>query len=139
MKAELQIEIPNIQLFCGIKEVLLELNNRGFKLGIITSNSRANVLASMEKNGLQDVFTFIYSSSTFGKHKVIQRWLNREKLHPEEVVYVGDEIRDIEAAKRTGIKMIAVAWGFNSRQALAEHNPDCLIETPQELIEVISL
>jgi HAD superfamily hydrolase (TIGR01509 family) len=138
LKAELRREIPNIQLFPEIKEVLLELKKLGFQLGIITSNSRENVLASLERNGLQDIFTFIYSGSTFGKHKVINRWLKRENINAKEVVYVGDEIRDIEAARKTGIKVIAVAWGFNSQEALAAHNPDFLIKRPQELIEIMS-
>jgi HAD superfamily hydrolase (TIGR01509 family) len=138
LKAELQSEVPNIQLFPGIKEVLLELKQRGFQLGIITSNSRENVLAALEKNGLQDTFTFIYSGSTFGKHKVINKWLTIENIHTEKVVYVGDEIRDIDAAKKTGIKVIAVGWGFNSPQALAAQNPNFLIERPQELIEIIN-
>ena len=138
LKAELRNEIPNIQLFPGIKEVLLELKKLGFQLGIITSNSRENVLASLEKNGLQGTFTFIYSGSTFGKHKVIKRWLKKERINAEEVIYVGDETRDIDAAKKTGIKIIAVSWGFNSQSALAAQNPDFLIERPQELIEIMS-
>ena len=138
LKAELHSEVPHIQLFPGIKEVLLELKKRGFQLGIITSNSRENVLGALEKNGLQDTFTFIYSGSTFGKHKVINKWLRIENIHTEKVVYVGDEIRDIDAAKKTGIKVIAVGWGFNSPQALAAQNPNFLIERPQELIEIIN-
>lgn len=138
LKAELQSEIPGIKLFPGIKEVLLELKSLGFQLGIITSNSRENVLASLENNGLQNIFKFIYSGTTFGKHKVINRWLKKEKIAPEEVVYVGDEIRDIEAAKRTGIKIIAVGWGFNSQQALAAYHPDFSIDRPQELIEIMN-
>ena len=138
LKAELHSEVTHIQLFPGIKEVLLELKKRGFQLGIITSNSRENVLGALERNGLQDTFTFIYSGSTFGKHKVINKWLRIENIHSEKVVYVGDEIRDIDAAKKTGIKVIAVGWGFNSPQALAAQNPNFLIERPQELIEIIN-
>jgi len=138
LKAELHSELPHIQLFPGIKEVLLELKKRGFQLGIITSNSRENVWTSLETNGLQGIFTFIYSGSTFGKHKVINKWLRRENINPEQVVYVGDEIRDIDAAKKTGIKVIAVGWGFNSPQALAAQNPNFLIERPQELIEIMN-
>jgi HAD superfamily hydrolase (TIGR01509 family) len=138
LKAELHSEVPHIQLFPGIKEVLLELKKRGFQLGIITSNSRENVLGSLEKNGLQDTFTFIYSGSTFGKHKVINKWLRIENINPAKVVYVGDEVRDIDAAKKTGIKVIAVGWGFNSPQALAAQNPNFLIERPQELIDIMN-
>ncbi len=138
LKAELHSEVPHIQLFPGIKEVLLGLKKRGFQLGIITSNSRENVLGTLEKNCLHDTFTFFYSGSTFGKHKVINKWLRIEKINPEKVVYVGDEVRDIDAAKKTGIKVIAVGWGFNSQEALAAQNPDFLIERPQELIEIMN-
>ncbi|WP_293150448.1 MULTISPECIES: HAD-IA family hydrolase [unclassified Microcoleus] len=138
LKAELHSEIPNIELFAGIKEVLLELKNLGFQLGIITSNSQENVLALLEINGLQNTFSFIYSGSTFGKHKVINKWLKKEHINPEEVVYVGDEIRDIDAARKTGIKVISVSWGFNSQEVLAAHNPDFLIERPQELLDIMS-
>jgi len=108
LKAELHSEVPHIQLFPGIKEVLLELKKRGFQLGIITSNSRENVLGALEKNGLQDTFTFIYSGSTFGKHKVINKWLRIENIHTEKVVYVGDEIRDIDAAKK--VVLLCKGW-----------------------------
>jgi phosphoglycolate phosphatase len=138
LKAELRSEIPNIELFPGIKEVLLELKKNGFQLGIITSNSRDNVLASIQNIGLQNTFDFIYSGTTFGKHKVINRWLKKQNINPAKVIYVGDEIRDIEAARKTSIKVIAVSWGFNSQSALAAHNPDFLIESPQELIEVLN-
>ena len=138
LRAELRSEICNIKIFAGIKEVLSELKNLGFQLGIITSNSRENVLEALEINGLQDIFTFIYSGSPFGKHKVINRWLRKEHRSPEEVFYVGDEIRDIDAARKTGIKVIAVGWGFNSQEALAAHNPDFLIERPQQLLDIMS-
>ncbi|WP_293350499.1 MULTISPECIES: HAD-IA family hydrolase [unclassified Microcoleus] len=138
LKAELHSEMPNIELFAGIKEVLLELKNLGFQLGIITSNSQENVLALLEINGLQNTFSFVYSGSTFGKHKVINKWLKKEHINPEEVVYVGDEIRDIDAARKTGIKVISVSWGFNSQEVLAAHNPDFLIERPQELLDIMS-
>ncbi|MEG3941397.1 MULTISPECIES: HAD-IA family hydrolase [unclassified Microcoleus] len=138
LRSELRSEISDVQLFPGIKEVLLELKKRDFQLGIITSNSRENVLDSLENNSLQDIFTFIYSGSTFGKHKVINKWLKKEKINPQEVFYVGDEIRDIDAARKTGIKIIAVGWGFNSQEVLALHHPDFLIERPQQLIEIMS-
>jgi len=138
VRKELKNEIQEIRLFPGIKESLLELKNHGNQLGIITSNSKENVLALMERNDLQEIFDFIYTGTTlFGKHKVINNWMKQANVKREEVVYVGDETRDIEAAKKAHIKVIAVSWGFNVKAALAEHQPDFLIERPQQLIEVI--
>ena len=65
-------------------------------------------MGALERNGLQDTFTFIYSGSTFGKHKVINKWLRIENIHTEKVVYVGDEIRDIDAAKK--VVLLCKGW-----------------------------
>lgn len=138
VKTELSNQITEINPVPGVREALIELKNQKNTLGIITSNSRKNVLAFLERNDLQELFDFSYSGTTlFGKDKVIRRFLKQENLDPREIVYVGDETRDIEAAKRTGIRVIAVSWGFNLRQVLAEHEPDFLIQHPSELITVI--
>lgn len=138
VKAELNKEIQKLRPIPGIKEALTQLNNQGNRLVIITSNSKENVVAFLEKNNLQDLFVFIYSGTTFGKSKVINKLLKQENINPEQVIYVGDETRDIEAARKSNIKAIAVTWGFNSKEVLAEQNPDFLIHEPHELIDVMS-
>lgn len=138
VKAELNKEIQRVRPISGIKEALIELKNQGNRLGILTSNSSANVVAFLEKNELEDLFDFIYSGKTlFGKSKVMNNLLKQENIDPKTAIYVGDETRDIEAARKSHIKAIAVSWGFNSAEVLAKHNPDFLIHQPNQLIEVI--
>ena len=86
---------------------------------------------------MQKVFDFIYSGTTFGKSKVINKLLNQNNINPQQAIYVGDETRDIEAARKSNIRAIAVSWGFNSKELLAAQNPDFLIHQPNELIDVI--
>ena len=137
VKAELNKNIQELSLIPGIKQALIELKHQGNRLGIISSNSHEIVMAFVLKNNLYELFDFIYSATPFGKSRVINNLLKKEALKFEDVIYVGDEIRDIEAARRSQIKAIAVSWGFNSKKALAEQNPDFLIHQPNELIEVI--
>lgn len=138
VKTELNKEIQRVRPISGIKEALIDLKNQGNRLGILTSNSSANVVAFLETNGLDDLFDFIYSGKTlFGKSKVINNLLKQEKINPKTAIYVGDETRDIEAARKSHIKAIAVSWGFNSAEVLAKQNPDFLIHRPKQLIEVI--
>lgn len=138
LKSELNNEIHYLKPIPGIREALLEIKNKGNHLGIITSNARENVILFLQKNDLEGVFDFIYSEARiFGKSRAINQFIKRAKLKPTEVIYVGDETRDIEAAKRSHIKMIAVTWGFNSKKVLQEHHPDFLIHHPQQLVEVI--
>ncbi len=138
LKNELNNEIHRLAPLPGIREALQDLKMQGYRLGIITSNDRENVTLFLEKNQLKELFEFVYSGATiFGKSRVIDRFLKQNHLAPEEVIYVGDETRDIEAAKRSKIKMISVSWGFNSKTVLAKHNPDFLIHHPNQLIQVI--
>jgi HAD superfamily hydrolase (TIGR01549 family) len=138
VKAELNNEIQSVSLVTGMREVLISLKEQGNQLGIITSNSKENVNLFLHKQGLADTFKFICSGTTlFGKNKIINNFLREEKLAFERVIYVGDETRDIEAAKRSKVKAIAVSWGFNSKEVLAKQNPDFLIDSPSQLIEVV--
>ncbi len=138
VKGELKNKIQEFKPIPGIQEALIDLQNHGYKLGIITSNSKENVTAFLKNNELDNLFDFIYSGVTiFGKTTIINNVLRQKQLKPQAVIYVGDETRDIEASKKANIKVIAVTWGFNSQKVLAQQNPDFLIHQPNELLEVI--
>ncbi|GAX35502.1 HAD-IA family hydrolase [Nodularia sp. NIES-3585] len=138
VKGELKHKIQEFKPIPGIYEALIELQNHGYKLGIITSNSQDNVTAFLANNELDQLFDFIYSGVTiFGKTTIINNVLRQKQLKTQAVIYVGDETRDIEASKKANIKVIAVAWGFNSPEALAKQKPNFLIHHPSELLEVI--
>jgi len=138
VRAELNKEIKNISPICEITDILSELSFMGHRLGIITSNSKENIVEFLEKNDWQHLFDFIYSGTTlFGKSKVINKLIKQEDLNREQIVYIGDETRDIEAARKSNVKAIAVAWGFNSPDVLAQQNPDFLVHQPQELLSAV--
>jgi len=137
LRKELSREIPHLQTFPGMEPVLRSLQQRGDRLGIVTSNSRENVEAFLAAQNLLNVFDFVESGlALFGKDKVIQRVVKRRRLNLADTIYVGDETRDIEAARKIGIPIISVTWGFNSSQTLAAENPDFLIHQPEELLQI---
>jgi phosphoglycolate phosphatase len=138
IKDELAEKIVNLGTFPGLKNCLFQLKKRGIVLGIITSNSQDNVHTFLTKNNLINLFDFIYSgTSLFGKHKIINQMIKKHHFNPNEVVYVGDETRDINSAKKSNIKVIAVGWGFNSPQVLAKYNPDHLVYHPHHLLAAV--
>ncbi|PPS45340.1 HAD-IA family hydrolase [Chroococcidiopsis sp. TS-821] len=138
VRAELNKEIKNIKPIAGIKDVLQELSSRGHRLGIITSNSKENIVDFLEKNEWQHLFEFVYSGTTlFGKSKIINRLIKQKEISRDQIIYVGDETRDIEAARKSNVKAIAVTWGFNSAEVLAQQNPDFIVSQPQELISAV--
>lgn len=136
-KEELNKRMHEIQPFAGMVELVRQLHGNNFRLGILTSNSEENVAAFLKKFDLE-VFEFIHTSSKLaGKGRVIRRILKTHKLKPREVVLIGDEVRDIEAAYETGTHVIAVTWGYNSIKAISSLNPDHLVDTPEELRELV--
>lgn len=135
-KKLLKQNIVNIDLCMNnFAEVLPSLKTAGVKLAIITSNSKKNVNLFLEKHNL-DCFDFIVSSSLFGKEHKIRKIIKKGKLNPSDVIYVGDEIRDISAAKLANIKIAIVSWGYNSLESLVSYEPDFVLQDPSDLIDV---
>lgn len=135
IRGEMGKQLAEVNVVEGIKEALFELKQQGYRLGVLTSNSRKNVSAFMQHNDLADVFDFIYSGKNlFGKDKVMVQMLAKEGLAKASVLYVGDELRDIEASKKVGLKVVAVTWGLHTKEALEALNPDAVAETPAALV-----
>ena len=125
-----------VEPISGIPETLAILRERGIRMAILTSNSQANVEAFLSRHDLP-YFEFVRSSSKlFGKGREIRKILSKEKIAPSDILYVGDETRDIEAAKETGLRMAAVTWGYNSAEALRDLEPEHLIGHPSDLLKL---
>ena len=119
-------------------KILNLLKKKGYALGIMTSNKKESVEAFLKKHNLE-VFDFVYSGSNlFGKDKVLKNLFKKRKINPKYAIYVGDEIRDIQATKKIGLAIIAVAWGYNSKKGLLKHKPEYVAEKPSELKPILS-
>lgn len=120
----------------NIVQVLRELKQeRNIKLGIVTTNSRKNVETFLLQNNM-DFFDIILSSSLLGKESKLKKALQKMGLQHDEVLYVGDEIRDIQAAKSLDIRIVSVTWGYNSPESLRQQQPDYLIEEFDDLLKI---
>lgn len=130
---ELSLRMDAIQPLPGAPEVLHDLKARGFKMGIVTSNTDVNVHKFLRNHDLE-IFDFIRSSSKLmGKAREIRACLRQLRLPPEDVLVVGDENRDIEAAQQVGVPMAALSWGYNSRASLEELKPSLIFDRMDQL------
>ena len=134
VKQEFRKEVKHIQLFPGIIDLLITLKSQGYRLGIVSSNSETNIRSILKQNEIEYLFDFISSASTFGKGKVINTMMSRYNYTKSDAIYIGDEIRDIKAARSIKMRVIAVSWGFNAATTLLSEQPDLIITTPQALI-----
>lgn len=137
LKQEQRRLIGELEPIPGVVTVVKQLHDRGVRMGIVTSNSQENVEAFLRHHGLRDYFEFIYASNTvFGKGKLLRRMLRQQRLRADEVIYVGDEVRDIQASQQASLRVCSVAWGFNTVELLRASQPTVLISDPQELLEL---
>ncbi len=130
--------ISSLPLIGGIAEVLVELRRHVGSFGILTSNTTPNVDLFLKAHGLRGLFDFISSTSKLtGKSKHLRAIRKTFSLRSEELLYIGDELRDVKASQKAGIPVAAVSWGFNSRESLVAERPDHVFDSPADLLRLL--
>ena len=133
LKAEAAAEIP---LFSGVETMLRTLAGNGVQLALVTSDSEAN---AREKLGEAAALfaQFDCAASLFGKPAKFRRVIRRAGVEPGRVIAIGDEVRDIEAARAVGIACGAVSWGYAAPAALRALEPDHMFEQMDEITDAL--
>jgi len=126
-----------LNLFDGIKELLDELNSQGYGLAIISSNTEDIIREVLIGNDIDYVNKIYCSKDIFGKAKIIKKFLTDSNLNSTQVIYIGDELRDIVACKKSNVKIIWVEWGYDEIDTLKDNCPDYTVVTPTEIIPVL--
>jgi phosphoglycolate phosphatase len=138
LRQEVSQLAAQLRLFDGIKESLSDLKNQGYCLGIVTSNAQATVENFLSTQELDPLFDFVHAGrGLLGKARTLRRLVKRYRLPTAEVIYIGDETRDIEAAQQAQLATIAVSWGFNSRVVLEQQQPDTIVDDPRALLSAV--
>ncbi len=137
-QSEMNLLMQGVQPFPGIVEMLVQLQKLEKRIGILSSNTPANIDVFIQKYGL-DMFEFIHTEKNlFGKAHALEKVLNKYRYDKAETVYVGDETRDIEACRKIDLDIISVSWGFNTRKSLQKLHPEFLIDSVEELIPQVN-
>ena len=130
--------MDQVRLCAGVAELVRALRGDGVRQGVISSNNEQNIRTCLRANGVEDCFEFVVGySRLFGKQQAIRRILKQRKCPPGELLYVGDEVRDIEAARAAGVDVASVTWGLNTEDLLAEHRPTRLLRAADDLRRIV--
>ncbi len=129
--------VPTLESFPGLPEVIHKLHARGDNLYIVTSNTRDSVDEFLRLHKLDGYFSDIATGAgLFSKGKHIRRLMKQQDMKRKSTVYIGDETRDIQAARLARIRIVSVTWGFNTAAALKKRRPSYLIDNPKQLLEI---
>jgi phosphoglycolate phosphatase len=126
-------DIAETRLFDGVPELLRTLVDGGLTLALVSSNAEANVRAILGPDNAARFSATECGGSIFGKPGQFRRILRKTGFAADEAICIGDEIRDLEAARQADIAFGAVAWGFTRPDALAAHEPTEMFETVAEI------
>jgi len=121
--ALLSQDIHKISLFDGIEALLKSLSNKGATLAILSSNSLANISAVLGPENTPLIDYFECGVAALGKRAKLGKILKKSKIPPSETIFIGDEIRDCEAANKEGIAFGAVSWGYTRIESLEVCEP----------------
>jgi phosphoglycolate phosphatase len=133
LKTEQAASIP---LFAGVETMLWKLAESGVRLALVSSDTESNV---REKLGVSSALfaDFDCAASIFGKPAKFRRVLRRSRVDAAQAIAIGDETRDIEAARAVGIACGAVTWGYAAPKALIDRKPDLVFERMEEIADAL--
>lgn len=131
--------IAEVEIIAGIKDLLLSLGNAGYKLGIISSNNRDTIREFLDRNQINNIEAIVCSTNILGKSRILKRFLKDFNLRPDEMIYVGDEQRDILACRALNVKIVAVTWGYDAYEALERLHPDYLATSPEAVTRLLEI
>jgi len=132
-------DIDQISLFEGVDWVLHRLHRAGVVVAVVSSNSDDNVRRTLGPDNVALVETFSCGVSIFGKASKLRGVLARCGIPRSQAIYIGDEVRDMEAARAARVAAGAVAWGYNTLEALQTCRPNEVFATVHDIVESIIL
>ena len=120
-----------------IHSFFTELKKDTDHVGILTSNIKKTVSEFLDTYNLREEIEFIMCSALMSKSKKIKKVLRKYDLDPSEMLYIGDETRDIDACHKVGVDVVAVKWGYNTPLALERCKPTYMVENLWDVIDIV--
>ena len=131
-------DAARIALFPGVTGMLADIAAAGVPLAILSSNRLDTVRRVLGPDNAARIDAYACGASIFGKARRLRALLARTGIAADRALCIGDEIRDLEAARALGFPFGAVAWGYTEAQALADLGPDHLFREPGEVVTVVA-
>jgi phosphoglycolate phosphatase len=124
------------RLFPGMEELLAAIEARGLRWGIVTNKATSLTHLLVATLGLQARAACVVCGDTTPHLKPHPASLLHAAkllaLAPQDCVYLGDDKRDVDAARAAGMRSVAVEWGYGRN--LADWRADAVIAQPTDLI-----
>jgi phosphoglycolate phosphatase len=123
MRRMMNEDIGTIRLFPGVEEFVHRMRGCGVKLGVVSSNSEENVRRVLGPELAGQFVVMGCGASILGKPPKLRRAAREAGVPLERTLYVGDELRDLEASAKAGMEFAAAGWGFTRPETFRARAP----------------
>jgi phosphoglycolate phosphatase len=127
----------SILCFEGVADMLKALKDNDIRLALVTTNTCETVRRVLGDDLFNLFHLFEDKVSLFGKPAALKRIIRKSGLDRSEMLAIGDEVRDVEAAKKVSIPFGAVSWGFSSMEAMASHAPEHTFTEVSQIVDLV--
>lgn len=126
--------LSQLPYYEGIVELVRDLNNKGFQVYLLSSNKKKVLDRMLTLANIEPCFKEVVGGTKIlGKYSKIKALMRKHRMTKSETVYIGDETRDIEAAKKAQIEIVSVTWGYSGKKLIQKYEPSHIANTVEEL------
>lgn len=136
-RREYRAKVAGLRPFDGVREALLRLQSQGFALHVLSSNSVTSIREFLSRHDMEVFRTINCERNFFGKHIGLKKFLRTHNLRRDNVIYLADEVRDVDACRKIDLPIISAAWGFDPAETLKAVNPDFTAHSPFEAVRML--
>ena len=125
-----------LRLFDGVVELLHLARARRWRVFILSTVPTDVLEQATTALGIRPLFDGIEGGAT-DKRDVMPRLLERESLHADETIFLGDTVHDVETARASGVRAAAALYGYSLPDDLRAAAPDDAVESIDDLIGLL--
>jgi len=136
-----ELDVTPTPLFADVETVLKQLSDAGMQLAVATGKGREGIDRLLNESGLGKYFATVKCSDD-AKSKpspdMLEQILQEQGIAKRDAVMVGDSQLDMAMANAAGIACIGVSFGAHSPAQLLQHTPLCVVDSYQQLLQVLT-
>ncbi len=130
-----------VSVFPDIENVLKALSESPVKTGFVTSKTKQELIDEFEPFGLSSFFEYTICASDTEKHKPhpepLLACLKGLNAHPDEALYIGDSVYDLQCAKSAGVPFALALWGSKTTEGF--ESAEYVLKEPKGLLELVKI
>ncbi len=131
-------EIKKVGLFDGVENMLYQLAASPLRCAVLSSNATKNVKRVFGSHISAYFDHYDCQASFLGKTARLKKLLGKSGFKSHDTLMTGDEIRDLEAARKLDVSFGAATWGFNNLAVFLRHKPDYVFQEVSDISRLLA-